>query len=202
MTAPPSRARGRGPGAACQATCQGVDRGSGAVGVPGVRAGHSVLAGDLARYPSCSGCDTFRLLPLAFLSSAFMTPALMPGRMRRIADFGPVNCGLLAGRSAMATEPDREGSRGALPQWARGTARGAPDVAGNGPAPSPQRPRAPSPPPPVQRERTTRGVRGLPVRTVKSPLGWRGGRSAGARGGQCGRDETRSWKVRAAAVSR
>ncbi|UNO39132.1 ABC transporter permease [Streptomyces sp. MST-110588] len=49
--------------------------------------------------------NTFLLLPLTFLSSAFMAPALMPSWMRHIADFNPVNWALVAGRSAMAEEP-------------------------------------------------------------------------------------------------
>jgi ABC-2 type transport system permease protein len=55
---------------------------------------------------SIIGINTFLLLPLTFLSSAFMAPALMPGWMRHIADFNPVNWALVAGRSAMAADPD------------------------------------------------------------------------------------------------
>lgn len=54
---------------------------------------------------SIIGINTFLLLPLTFLSSAFMAPALMPSWMRHIADFNPVNWALLAGRSAMAADP-------------------------------------------------------------------------------------------------
>lgn len=55
---------------------------------------------------SIIGINTFLLLPLTFLSSAFMAPALMPSWMRHIADFNPVNWALVAGRSAMSADPD------------------------------------------------------------------------------------------------
>jgi ABC-2 type transport system permease protein len=55
---------------------------------------------------SIIGINTFLLLPLTFLSSAFMAPALMPGWMRHVADFNPVNWALVAGRSGMAADPD------------------------------------------------------------------------------------------------
>jgi ABC-2 type transport system permease protein len=55
---------------------------------------------------SIIGVNTFLLLPLTFLSSAFMAPALMPPWMRHIADFNPVNWALVAGRSAMSANPD------------------------------------------------------------------------------------------------
>ncbi|WP_419993556.1 ABC transporter permease [Streptomyces boninensis] len=55
---------------------------------------------------SIIGINTFLLLPLTFLSSAFMAPDLMPSWMRHIADFNPVNWAIVAGRSAMAADPD------------------------------------------------------------------------------------------------
>jgi ABC-2 type transport system permease protein len=55
---------------------------------------------------SIIGVNTFLLLPLTFLSSSFMAPALMPSWMRHIADFNPVNWALVAGRSAMSADPD------------------------------------------------------------------------------------------------
>ncbi|MCZ4099122.1 MULTISPECIES: ABC transporter permease [Streptomyces] len=55
---------------------------------------------------SIIGINTFLLLPLTFLSSAFMAVTLMPSWMRHIADFNPVNWALVAGRSAMAADPD------------------------------------------------------------------------------------------------
>ena len=50
--------------------------------------------------------SVFLLLPLTFLSTAFMTPALMPRWMRIVADCNPVNWALEAGRAAMSTTPD------------------------------------------------------------------------------------------------
>ncbi|HET6357003.1 ABC transporter permease [Streptomyces sp.] len=55
---------------------------------------------------SIIGFNTFLLLPLTFLSSAFMAPSQMPSWMARIADFNPVNWAMMAGRSALAAEPD------------------------------------------------------------------------------------------------
>ncbi|WP_405868561.1 MULTISPECIES: ABC transporter permease [unclassified Streptomyces] len=50
--------------------------------------------------------NTFLLLPLTFLSSAFMSAQLMPHWMRAIAGFNPVNWALVAGRSALGATPD------------------------------------------------------------------------------------------------
>ncbi|MER5516465.1 ABC transporter permease [Streptomyces sp. NPDC048254] len=55
---------------------------------------------------SIIGINTFLLLPLTFLSSAFMAPSQMPGWMRHIADFNPLNWAMVAGRSAMSADPD------------------------------------------------------------------------------------------------
>ncbi|MFD6333091.1 ABC transporter permease [Streptomyces niveus] len=55
---------------------------------------------------SIIGINTFLLLPLTFLSSAFMAPAQMPSWMADVADFNPVNWAMVAGRSAMASDPD------------------------------------------------------------------------------------------------
>ncbi|MET7621065.1 ABC transporter permease [Streptomyces sp. NPDC005408] len=55
---------------------------------------------------SIIGINTFLLLPLTFLSSAFMAPSQMPSWMARIADFNPVNWAMVAGRSALAADPD------------------------------------------------------------------------------------------------
>ena len=52
------------------------------------------------------GINTFLLLPLTFLSSAFMVTALMPRWMRIVADGNPVNWALEAGRAAMSTGAD------------------------------------------------------------------------------------------------
>jgi len=52
------------------------------------------------------GINTFLLLPLTFLSSAFMVTALMPHWMRIVADGNPVNWALEAGRAAMSSGAD------------------------------------------------------------------------------------------------
>ncbi|MEV0221460.1 ABC transporter permease [Streptomyces sp. NPDC050704] len=62
---------------------------------------------------SIIGINTFLLLPLTFLSSAFMAPSQTPGWMRHVADFNPLDWALVAGRSAMADDPDR----GAVLTW-------------------------------------------------------------------------------------
>ena len=52
------------------------------------------------------GLSVFLLLPLTFLSTAFMAPALMPHWMRIVADCNPVNWALEAARAAMSATPD------------------------------------------------------------------------------------------------
>jgi ABC-2 type transport system permease protein len=52
------------------------------------------------------GINTFLLLPLTFLSSAFMPGNLMPHWMRVIARLNPINWALTASRSAMSSNPD------------------------------------------------------------------------------------------------
>jgi ABC-2 type transport system permease protein len=52
------------------------------------------------------GINTFLLLPLTFLSTAFMATALMPHWMRTVAADNPVNWALVAGRAAMSASPD------------------------------------------------------------------------------------------------
>jgi ABC-2 type transport system permease protein len=52
------------------------------------------------------GINIFFMLPLTFLSSAFMAPTLMPGWMRHIAACNPLNWAVQAGRSALSTDPD------------------------------------------------------------------------------------------------
>ncbi|MFF5536070.1 ABC transporter permease [Streptomyces cinerochromogenes] len=61
---------------------------------------------------SIIGINTFLLLPLTFLSSAFMAPSQMPGWMRHIADFNPLDWAMVAGRSAMSEHPDWGGVLG------------------------------------------------------------------------------------------
>src|SRR5215468_11344349 len=52
------------------------------------------------------GINMFLLLPLTFLSTAFMVTALMPHWMRIVADGNPVNWALVAGRASMTASPD------------------------------------------------------------------------------------------------
>jgi ABC-2 type transport system permease protein len=52
------------------------------------------------------GINSFLLLPLTFLSTAFMAKALMPHWMQIVASCNPVNWALEAGRSAMSANPD------------------------------------------------------------------------------------------------
>jgi len=52
------------------------------------------------------GFNTLLLLPLTFLSSAFMPAGLMPGWIQAIARANPVDWALRAGRAAMATPAD------------------------------------------------------------------------------------------------
>ncbi len=51
------------------------------------------------------GLSIFLLLPLTFLSSAFMARNLMPGWMRNVAAFNPVNWSLDATRGVLTTDP-------------------------------------------------------------------------------------------------
>ena len=46
------------------------------------------------------------MLPLAFLSSAFMQQDLLPGWMQTVARFNPVNWAVVAGREAIGADPD------------------------------------------------------------------------------------------------
>lgn len=55
---------------------------------------------------SIIGINTFLLLPLTFLSSAFMAPSQMPGWIRHVADINPLDWAMVAGRSAMSENPD------------------------------------------------------------------------------------------------
>jgi ABC-2 type transport system permease protein len=52
------------------------------------------------------GIVTMVTLPLTFLSSALMQPSLLPGWIRWIAEFNPVNWAAEAGRSAAGPEAD------------------------------------------------------------------------------------------------
>jgi len=52
------------------------------------------------------GVYTFFMLPLMFMSSAFMQTTLMPGWMQAIASRNPLNWVVQIGRSVLATSPD------------------------------------------------------------------------------------------------
>jgi ABC-2 type transport system permease protein len=52
------------------------------------------------------GVYTFFMLPLMFLSSAFMLTRLMPGWMQAIASRNPLNWVVQIGRSAVSVHPD------------------------------------------------------------------------------------------------
>ena len=66
----------------------------------------SNTAGMLARQrETIIGINTFLLLPLTFLSTAFMSKPLMPHWMRVVADCNPVNWALEAARAAMSAAP-------------------------------------------------------------------------------------------------
>jgi ABC-2 type transport system permease protein len=52
------------------------------------------------------GVYTFFMLPLMFLSSAFMQPSFLPGWMQAIATWNPLNWEVVMGRSALSASPD------------------------------------------------------------------------------------------------
>ena len=52
------------------------------------------------------GINVFFMLPLTFLSSAFLPPALMPGWMQAIATWNPLNWAVVAGRDALGPHTD------------------------------------------------------------------------------------------------
>ena len=67
----------------------------------------STAVGMLARQrETIIALNTFLLLPLTFLSSAFMARDLMPGWMRTVASFNPVNWALDTARAALRSGPD------------------------------------------------------------------------------------------------
>jgi ABC-2 type transport system permease protein len=73
-------------------------------------AGFAALSNSLAlitrQEESLIGAVTLVVLPLTFLSTALMTSDLLPGWMRTVSDFNPVNWAIEAGRSATAADPD------------------------------------------------------------------------------------------------
>jgi ABC-2 type transport system permease protein len=55
---------------------------------------------------SLIGAVTFLQLPLVFLSTAFMQPALLPDWIDTVADFNPVDWAIVAGREAVGSATD------------------------------------------------------------------------------------------------
>lgn len=66
----------------------------------------NALGMTLRQRESIIGLSIFLLLPLTFLSTAFMAKSLMPGWMRAIAAANPVNWALEAARGALAHSAD------------------------------------------------------------------------------------------------
>ena len=52
------------------------------------------------------GAVQFLLLPLTFLSSAFLATNPIPRGMQHIADSNPLTCAVVAGRAATSSNPD------------------------------------------------------------------------------------------------
>lgn len=66
----------------------------------------NVFGMTLRQRESIIGLSIFLLLPLTFLSSAFMARGLMPGWMQAVASANPVNWALDAARGALAADAD------------------------------------------------------------------------------------------------
>lgn len=64
----------------------------------------SALALAMRKEESVIGASNFILLPLTFLSPVFMASALMPGWMRIVARFNPVNWSVEAAREALQVQ--------------------------------------------------------------------------------------------------
>jgi ABC-2 type transport system permease protein len=68
----------------------------------------SALALAVRKEESVIGASNFILLPLTFLSPVFMASALMPGWMRIVARFNPVNWSVEAAREALQSIDELE----------------------------------------------------------------------------------------------
>ena len=66
----------------------------------------NVFGMTLRQRESIIGLSVFLLLPLTFLSTAFMAKRLMPGWMQAVASANPVNWALDGARGALAENPD------------------------------------------------------------------------------------------------
>jgi ABC-2 type transport system permease protein len=60
----------------------------------------------LRQEESIIGVNQFLLLPLTFLSSVFMAPALMPGWIRTVSKFNPLTWAVETARAAVSTSTD------------------------------------------------------------------------------------------------
>jgi ABC-2 type transport system permease protein len=77
------------------------------IGLGAIFSALSNILGMLVRQrESIIGMSVFLLLPVTFLSSAFMPKTLMPGWIQGIASANPVNWSLEAARTALATHQD------------------------------------------------------------------------------------------------
>jgi ABC-2 type transport system permease protein len=66
----------------------------------------NALALTLRQRESVIGINTMLVLPMTFLSAAFMPLALVPGWIATVARFNPVNWAVEAGREALMATPD------------------------------------------------------------------------------------------------
>jgi len=66
----------------------------------------NMLGMTLRQRESIIGMSIFLLLPLTFLSTAFMARGLMPGWMQAVASVNPVNWALSTARGALAPHAD------------------------------------------------------------------------------------------------
>jgi ABC-2 type transport system permease protein len=66
----------------------------------------AALALVLRQRESVIGINTFLVLPLSFLSAAFLPLALVPEWIATVAKFNPINWAVEAGRAALLADPD------------------------------------------------------------------------------------------------
>jgi len=66
----------------------------------------NALALTIRQRESVIGANQFLVLPLTFLSAAFMPLALVPEWIETIAHYNPVNWAVEAGREALLASPD------------------------------------------------------------------------------------------------
>lgn len=66
----------------------------------------NAMAITIRKEESVIGASNFLLLPLTFLSPVFMAKNVMPGWIRTVSAFNPVNWSVEAGRAALGANPD------------------------------------------------------------------------------------------------